>query len=355
MQIKYTFDDVLLLPEYSDVLPSETNLSNDIWTSGERKFVNMGIPVFSAAMNTITEVAMCTSMRSLGGFGVLHKYLGDREESTIDLLNELCTSYVLSVGPNDLNRLEKYIGKHDRIKAISIDSAHGHTKNIIEFIKEVRKKYPTLYIIAGNITTAHAALALLDAGADALKLGIGSGAVCTTRIVTGVGCPLFSAIQDVYELLYKRGFEKTHPIIADGGIRNSADIAKAIGAGASAVMLGSILSGTEETPGSLIEKEVDGHTKYYKKYSGMGSPENMKIGGAERYNQKSVRSVSEGIDHEVAYKGSAINIVEELMGALRSSMGYCGFKDLKDFVGSGKFCTITQNGIKESNPHILNK
>ena len=254
-------------------------------------------------------------------------------------------------GPNDLERAEALIDAE--VDAIAIDCAHAHNMNVVNAIKKIKKliekKDSKTKLIVGNIATKEAALDLMDAGADVLKVGIGPGSICTTRIVAGVGVPQLTAIAEVAEVAKEQGV----PIIADGGIKYSGDIAKAIAAGADAVMLGSLLAGTEEAPGQLIT--ING--RKYKQYRGMGSLGAMSEGvgaGADRYFQshmKHVKMVPEGIEGAVPYKGPVKDIVFQLIGGLRSSMGYCGAKNIKEMKEKAKFVIITQSGQRESHPH----
>jgi IMP dehydrogenase len=252
-------------------------------------------------------------------------------------------------GPNDLNRARALIKAE--VDAIAIDCAHAHNMNVVNNIKILKKELEgtDIKLIVGNIATKEAAIDLIDAGADALKVGIGPGSICTTRIVAGVGVPQLTAIAEVAEVAKEHDI----PVIADGGIKYSGDIAKAIAAGADAVMLGSLLAGTDEAPGQLIT--ING--RKYKQYRGMGSLGAMSGGvgaGADRYFQshmKHVKMVPEGIEGAVPYKGPVKDVVFQLIGGLRSSMGYCGAKNIKEMQEKARFVLITQSGQQESHPH----
>jgi len=232
------------------------------------------------------------------------------------------------------------------VDAIVIDTAHGHSKGVIDVLKSVKNKFKTIDVVVGNIATGEAAKALIDAGADAVKVGIGPGSICTTRIIAGVGYPQLSAIIEVAEATIGSGV----PIIADGGIRFTGDIPKAIAAGASSVMLGSMFAGTEESPGETIIYEG----RKFKSYRGMGSVEAMQKGSKDRYFQDTEddikKLVPEGISARVAFKGKLEEVVHQLIGGLRAGMGYCGANNI-DKLKNAKFVRITNSGIKESHPH----
>jgi len=233
------------------------------------------------------------------------------------------------------------------VDVVVVDSAHGHSQGVLHSVRDIRKHHPNLNIIGGNVVTADGALALVEAGADAVKVGVGPGAICTTRVVTGVGVPQITAIMDCTEVLAEQGI----PVIADGGIRYSGDIAKALAAGASSVMVGSLFAGTEESPGEMILFEGRSH----KIFRGMGSLGAMKGGKGDRYFQDGVMEVEklvpEGIEGRIPYKGRLAGVVYQLMGGLRSSMGYCGVATVEQLRTKTSFVKITQAGILESHPH----
>lgn len=465
-----TFDDVLLIPQYSDCLPKDVNLKSFV-----TREICINIPVLSSAMDTVTEARFAISLAQEGGIGVIHKNMSTEQQvmevrkvkrfesgmvkdaitinpnlSLSDLI-KLRDKYGFASFPvisdnkligivtnrdfrfeNDLNkkvadvmtsqeklitvsegynikevvnllqthRIEKILvtnsksefkglitvkdiekakekpnackddsgrlrvaaaigvgqDNYERIAALVdsevdilvVDTAHGHSKGVIEMVKYIKSHYPQVQVIAGNIATASAALALADAGVDAVKVGIGPGSICTTRIVSGVGVPQISAISNIASALKGRGV----PIIADGGIRNSGDIAKAIAAGAYTVMIGGLFAGTEEAPG---EQELY-KGRAYKSYRGMGSLGAMKQrhNSSDRYFQSDAspeKLVPEGIEGRVPYKGSMVHIVHQLMGGLRSGMGYSGCSTIDDMRNNAKFVKITAAGFKESHVH----
>jgi len=464
-----TYDDVLLVPAFSEVLPREVNIQTKFTRN-----ITINVPIISAAMDTVTESKMAIAMAQEGGIGVLHKNMSieaqalkvrrvKRAESgmiidpvTLPLtakvkhakramaehgiggipiiddegtlkgivtnrdlrfehenkrpITEVMTSENLvtaSVGTS-LQEAEKILQQHkiekllivdDNYKlsglitfrditklsqkpnankdqygrlrvaaalgvtadaveraealvnagvdAVVIDTAHGHTKGVVSILKEIKAKFPTLEVIVGNIATGAAAKYLVDAGADAVKVGIGPGSICTTRVVAGVGFPQFSAVLEVAAAIKGTGV----PVIADGGIRYTGDIPKAIAAGADTVMLGSLLAGTKESPGETIIYEG----RKFKSYRGMGSVEAMKEGSKDRYFQDVEddikKLVPEGIVGRVPYKGDLYESIHQFIGGLRAGMGYCGAKDIETLKEKGQFVKITSSGINESHPH----
>ena len=469
-----TFDDVLLLPDYSEVLPQDTDLSTKLTRS-----IDLNIPVVSAAMDTVTESKMSIALAELGGIGIIHKNMpiieqakevnsvkkfesgivrepitispdktvGElirltqefnisgmpvvenenlvgivtsrdfrnvldstlavsnimtpkeklvtaTEKESLDVIKDLLyknrIEKILLVDKNfslkglvtlkDINKTKDFplatkddegrlmvgaaVGNgeetEERIDALVnagvnvlvVDSAHGHSKGIIERVVSIKKDYPELQLIAGNVATGAGALKLVEAGADAIKVGIGPGSICTTRIVTGVGVPQISAIANVVSALK----EQDVPVIADGGIRFSGDIAKAIAAGANSIMLGSILAGTEEAPGEV--ELYQGRS--YKSYRGMGSVGAMsgESNSGDRYFQENVSTseklVPEGIEGRVPYKGSVETTLHQMLGGLQQSMGYTGNKDIESMRTKTKFVKITASGINESHVHDVN-
>ena len=462
-----TFDDVLLVPQESHVLPREVNLKTRL-----TKKINMNIPLLSAVMDTVTESDMAVALAREGGIGIIHKNLSiddqilmvdrvKRSESgmianpvtlTIDKsirdAKNVMNNYHISGLPvvdngklvgiitnrdirfekdDDLSvrdrmtsenlvtvkkgttleeakevlqqhRIEKLLvvddegnlaglitvkdiqkkedfphackdnsgrlrvgaaiginkDSIDRCQALSdnevdvivIDTAHGHSSGVLKSIEKIKKSVGDLQVIAGNVATSDGVKALIDSGVDAVKVGIGAGASCTTRIVAGVGMPQLSGIMNSVDEAKKQNI----PVIADGGIRYSGDLSKAIAAGAEIVMLGSMLAGMDESPGEFILFEG----RQYKSYRGMGSLGAMKQGSGDRYFQEdseATKLVPEGIEGMVPYRGSVKNTIHQLMGGLRSSMGYCGAKDIKDFHKKAEFIQTTTAGIKESHPH----
>ncbi len=464
-----TFDDVLMVPQYSEILPREVDLSTKI-----TKNISLNIPLLSAAMDTVTESKLAVALAREGGIGIIHKNLTIEQQSaeidkvkrsesgmildpvTIessksleDALNIMSKYHIsgvpvvdngklkgiltnrdirfetnLSLKVSDRmtssnlitvkqgttleeakevlqkHRVEKLlvtnndgaltglitvkdilkkqnfpdaaIDKHGRllvgaavgidantpervaelvnnnVDLIVIDTAHGHSKSVMEMAKTIKKAHSNIDLIVGNVASANAVESLIDCGADAVKVGIGSGSSCTTRIVAGVGVPQLSSIINAYEVASKKNI----PIISDGGMRYSGDIAKSLAAGSSAVMLGSIFAGTDESPGEMILWEG----RSYKSYRGMGSISAMKSGSSDRYFQKGTKNkklVPEGIEGMVPVKGSLSELVHQLLGGIRSSMGYCGAKTINDFVNKVEFIKITSSGIVESHPHDI--
>lgn len=464
-----TYDDVLLVPAFSEILPREVNIQTKFTRN-----ITINIPIVSAAMDTVTESRMAIAMAQEGGIGVLHKNMTIQEQAmkvrkvkraesgmiidpvtlpldakVIDAKNnmrehsiggipivdadnkllgivtnrdlrfeknderpisEVMTSKnLVTVGEgtslqeaevilqdnkieklpvvNDDNTLVGLITFRDITKltlkpiankdsfgrlrvaaaigvtgdaveraealvkagvdAVVIDTAHGHTKGVVSVLKDVKKNFPDLDVIVGNIATGEAAKYLVEAGADAVKVGIGPGSICTTRVVAGVGFPQFSAVLEVAAAIKGSGV----PVIADGGIRYTGDIPKAIAAGADTVMLGSLLAGTKESPGETIIYEG----RKFKSYRGMGSVEAMKKGSKDRYFQDVEddikKLVPEGIVGRVAYKGELFESIHQFVGGLRAGMGYCGSKDIETLQNTGRFVKITASGIHESHPH----
>lgn len=464
-----TFDDVLLVPQYSEVVPAMVSLKTNLTSK-----IQLNIPIISSAMDTVTESKMAIALAREGGIGFIHKNMSIEDQAQeVDLVKrnesgmisnpitlspeattsqafELMAKFKISglpvvdtnnklIGivtsrdlkytkPSDekisnymttekvitaeegitLKEAEKILWKHrieklpivdkngilkglitskdidnvinypnackdssgrlrcgaavgvgedslKRVEAlvdagvdiIAIDSAHGHSKNIIDMVKKIKESFPNLQIIAGNIVTKEAAKALIDAGVDAVKVGIGPGSICTTRVVAGVGVPQITAVADVAEYCKDKGV----CVIADGGLKFSGDIVKALAAGADVVMLGSILAGCLESPG----EEIVFQGRRYKSYVGMGSLAAMKRGSADRYFQAketvAKKLVPEGIEGRVAYKGPVSDTIYQLCGGIRSGMGYCGAGTIKDLKNNAVFVRITNAGLRESHPH----
>ncbi|ROL55999.1 IMP dehydrogenase [Bacteroidetes/Chlorobi group bacterium Naka2016] len=464
-----TYDDVLIVPRYSEVLPRETDLrtrlTQTIW---------LNIPIISAAMDTVTEAPMAIAIAREGGLGVIHKNMSiEMQVDQVDRVKRSESGMIMNpitLGPNNTirdalelmakfhisgipivdgnkkligivtnrdlrfnpaldtpieevmtkenlitvpegttleqaerilqeNRIEKLpvVDKNfilkglitvkdiqkkkmhpnackdemgrlrvgaavgvssdtlDRVAelkkvgvdAIFIDTAHAHSRGVIEMIKKVKAKFPEIQLIAGNIATSEAAEALVRTGVDGIKVGIGPGSICTTRVIAGIGVPQLTAIFNVVKVTEKAGI----PIIADGGIKQTGDIAKAIAAGADSVMIGNLLAGHEESPGDKILYEG----RAYKIYRGMGSIEAMKKGSADRYFQdvedEITKLVPEGIEGRVPYKGNVADTIFQLVGGLRSALGYCGCRNLEELKKYAKFVKITDAGLRESHPH----
>jgi IMP dehydrogenase len=463
-----TFDDVLLQPRASEILPADAVLKTRL-----TKSININVPLISAAMDTVTEAPLAIAMAQTGGIGVIHRNLSIEEQAeevrkvkryesgmvvnpvTIspnatrrqlgeigqrlnisgipvvendgrlvgivtnrdvrfaddpeELVSNLMTTNIVTVKEGisesearallHKHRIERLLVVDDRyrcvglitvkdmdkalshpnackdsrgrlrvaaastvgqsgydraialmdagVDAVVIDTAHGHSSKVIEIVKRLKTDYPNSQIIAGNIATAEAADALIKAGADAIKVGIGPGSICTTRIVAGVGVPQLTAIVDVFRIANKAGI----PVIADGGIKYSGDMAKALAAGAECAMVGSLLAGAEETPGEVFLYQG----RSYKSYRGMGSVSAMARGSADRYFQKEVsdkmKLVPEGIEGRIAFKGPVGPILHQLLGGIKAAMGYTGSKTIKELHKNAKFIKITNAGLRESHVH----
>jgi len=463
-----TFDDVLLVPQKSEVTPDMVELSTQL-----TKKIKLNIPLMSSAMDTVTESAMAIAMAREGGIGIIHKNMTiDAQATEVDKVKrsehgiitdpfhltadcsledadklmgkyrisgvpicengklvgiitnrdlrfetdfsrkiaEVMTKENLVTAPEGttLDQAQEILRKHkieklpivdndgflkglitikdieksvkypnsakdangrllvgaalgvtkdilDRAGALAdasvdafvLDSAHGHSANIIKAVSLIKEKFPEISLIAGNIATGEAAEELIKAGADAVKVGIGPGSICTTRVVAGIGVPQITAINDVYEVADKYGI----PVIADGGIKYSGDLPKAIAAGANVIMIGSLLAGCEESPG---EEEIY-QGRRFKVYRGMGSIAAMEVGSKDRYFQTNTKKlVPEGVEGRVPFKGAASDTIYQLMGGLRAGMGYCGSKTIEDLKKTGKFIQITGAGLIESHPHDIN-
>ena len=462
-----TFDDVLLVPAYSEVIPNQVDLTTNL-----TKKVKLNIPLMSAGMDTVTEHRMAIAMARQGGIGIIHKnmiieaqadevdkvkrsengvitdpfYLSP--ENTLADANELMAKFRISGVPitegkklvgiitnrdlkfeedfskkikdsmtsdglitaqegvtleeakhilakarkeklpivdkdfnlkglitiKDIEKQIKYplsakdaqgrllcgaavgitsnvMARVDalvkaRVDVIVIDSAHGHSANIFKTLREIKAKYPDLQVIAGNVATGEATRDLIEAGADGVKVGIGPGSICTTRVVAGIGVPQITAVMDCYKVAKEYGI----PIIADGGIKYSGDVTKAIAAGANVCMMGSIFAGCDESPGSFELYQG----RKYKVYRGMGSIAAMENGSKDRYFQADAKKlVPEGVEGRVAYKGMVEDTVFQLLGGLRAGMGYCGAKDVETLKETGKFIKISAASLKESHPHDI--
>ena len=355
-----TFDDVLLIPAESHVLPNEVDLHTQLAPN-----LKLNIPIISAGMDTVTEGAMAIAIALQGGLGVIHKNMSitaqagevanvknvvvpsNITKAAVDDNNHLLVAAAIGVTSDTFERAEALIEKGT--DAIVIDTAHGHSAGVLRKIKEIRDHFPHVTLIAGNIATGDAARALFDSGVDIVKVGIGPGSICTTRVVAGVGVPQITAIYDAATAA--REYHK--PIIADGGMKYSGDIVKALAAGGNAVMLGSMLSGTTEAPGEVFES--DGQK--YKTYRGMGSVGAMAQahGSSDRYFQGGVNEanklVPEGVEARVEYKGDVSDIIFQIIGGLRSGMGYVGAATIADLRENAQFVKITNAGLRESHPH----
>ena len=340
-----TFDDVLLIPKYSDVLPSETDISLNL-----SKKIALKVPFLSSAMDTVTESKMAVAIAQAGGIGVIHRNLNIRKQSQEVMKvkkKKLIVGAAVGTNNEDVDRARSLID--NGCDLIVIDTAHGHSAKVLKVLSKLKKINSNVPICVGNIATAEASKKLYNSGADIIKVGIGPGSICTTRMVAGIGVPQISAIMEVKGALKNKKIK----IISDGGIKFSGDIAKALAAGADAIMMGSIFAGTDESPGKKFK--IKG--KLYKQFRGMGSIGAMSSGSANRYFQKNFKDkskfVPEGVEGRVEYKGNVSKIIYQLQGGLRSSMGYIGAKNLNQIQKKAKFIKITKAGFYESMVHSV--
>jgi IMP dehydrogenase len=343
-----TFDDVTLAPKYSEILPSEVNTSTQL-----TNHLKLKIPLLSSAMDTVTESKMAIAIAKSGGIGVIHRNL-DIKNQILEIKKvkkqKLLVGAAVGAGPNEFKRAEAIV--KEGVDLIVVDTAHGHTKKVGEIIKFIKKlKNKKIALCAGNIATPEAAKFLIKLGVDIIKVGIGPGSICTTRLVAGIGVPQLSAILTVRNGLKNKNVK----IISDGGIKYSGDLAKAFAAGADAVMIGSLFAGTDEAPGKLIKK----NGKLFKSFRGMGSVGAMNKGSADRYFQKKQKDTSkyvpEGVEGFVKYKGDVKNIIYKLIGGLKSSMGYLGAKKVLYLKTKPNFVKITKAGFYESMVHNVDE
>lgn len=353
-----TFDDVLLVPAYSEVLPREVSTKARFTRN-----ISLNIPIVSAAMDTVSEKAMAIMLARKGGISVVHKNMGIEAQARqirevkeypaegdkipcLDAEGRLRVAAGVGITADVLDRVTALV--EAGVDAIVLDSAHGDSHGVVEALIKIKAVYPELDTVVGNIATAEAAVRLIEAGADSLKVGIGPGSICTTRIIAGVGVPQISAIYDVAKAAEGSGV----PVIADGGLRYSGDIVKALAAGGDSVMIGSMFAGTDEAPGEIFEE----NGRKFKSYRGMGSVDAMKAGSRDRYFQDGEDStkklVPEGVVARVPYKGSVGDIIYQLVGGIRSGMGYCGADDI-DALHTARFVRITANGLVENHPHDI--
>lgn len=346
-----TYDDVLLLPDASEVVPSEVDTSTRL----TRK-ISLRVPLVSSAMDTVTESKMAIAMAKAGGIGIVHRNLPieDQVKHVLEVKkanSEYLVGAAVGVGDDGFARAEALIKAG--VDVVVVDTAHGHHRAVLDAIARIKEAHSDIQIIGGNVATRAGAQALINAGADAVKVGVGPGSICTTRVVAGVGVPQVTAIMEAHKACVKADI----PLIADGGLQYSGDIAKAIVAGADTVMLGSLLAGCDESPGELVELQG----RKFKAYRGMGSLGAMQSRGEQksyskdRYMQDDVLSedklVPEGIEGKVAYRGSVSDTVHQLVGGLRSGMGYAGAATIEDLQKNGHLIQITAAGLQESHPH----
>ena len=339
-----TFDDVTLAPKYSEVLPSEVDTSIKLTEN-----LKLKIPLLSSAMDTVTESKMAIAIAKAGGIGIIHRNL-DIKRQVLEIKKvkkeKLLVGAAVGAGPSEFDRVKAIL--KENLDIIVVDTAHGHTRKVSEIIRYIKKnKNKKTALCAGNIATPDAAKFLLKLGVDIIKVGIGPGSICTTRLVAGIGVPQLSAILSV-----RNGIKnKNVKIISDGGIKYSGDLAKAFAAGADAVMIGSLFAGTDEAPGKLIKR----NGKLFKSFRGMGSVGAMNKGSADRYFQKKQKDISkyvpEGVEGFSKYKGKVSKVIFKLVGGLRSSMGYLGSSQIKFLRNKPHFVKITKAGFYESMVH----
>lgn len=353
-----TFDDVLLVPQYSEITPDMADVSTKLTNT-----FKMNVPFLSAAMDTVSEHKLVTALALAGGLGVIHKNMSIADQAKevemvknyefdnekykrvlIDKKGRLCVGAAIGVTADMMDRVHALMDAG--VDVFVLDSAHGDSKNIINAIKNLRLEYPSMELIAGNVATYEGALDLMKAGASAVKVGMGPGSICTTRIIAGIGVPQLQAVMDCA----RASKEMNIPIIADGGIKYSGDVVKALAAGANTVMLGGLFATCEEAPGDIYES----NGKKYRTYRGMGSIEAMAKGSTDRYFQTGHKKfVAEGVQGIVEVKTTVEELVFQLIGGLKAGMGYCGSKDIPTLQEKGTFMKITNNALLESHPHDI--
>lgn len=341
-----SYDDALLVPQYSEILPS------DVKTTTKLGHLTLEVPFLSSPMDSVTEARMAIAMAECGALGVIHKNLSvEKQAKEVEKVVKkgLPVGAAVSVGDEQFERAKALVAAGAEL--LVVDSAHGHSKGVMQQVKRLKKQFKkNVVIVGGNVASSAGTKALIEAGADVVKVGIGPGSICTTRVVAGVGVPQLTAVMDAVKVAKR---SKT-AVIADGGIKYSGDIVKALAAGASAIMAGGLFSATAEAPGKLVTLKG----KKMKMYRGMGSMEAMQRGSKDRYGQKGTtdkkKLVPEGIVGYKVYKGSVKDIVYQLAGGVRSGMGYNGAKNLKKLAEKPEFIRISVAGLRESHPHTLN-
>lgn len=344
-----TFDDVLLLPQYSDIRRSDVSVATKV-----TKHFSLELPFLSAPMDTVTEVAMAIALGVEGGLGVIHKNMSPLAQAAqIKKVKEykkkkLLAAGAIAYGGDALERAQALLKAG--VDILVIDTAHGHSKGVVDMTKLLKqdKRFARVDIISGNVATAEGVKILIKAGADAVKVGIGPGSICTTRVVAGIGVPQLTAVLEAAQAAKKSNV----PIIADGGINYSGDIVKALAAGASTVMMGRLFAGCDEAPGELIT--VSG--KKFKSYRGMGSLDAMKQGSKDRYGQAQLETkklIPEGVVAKVSYTGTLNDKVTQLVGGLKGGCVYIGAKNISELQKKAKFVQITPASLHENHPHDL--
>lgn len=340
-----TFDDVLLLPGYTDFKRTDVDLTTVLHPR-----ITLRLPLLSSPMDTVTEESMATSLALAGGLGIIHRNLSVSAQAAMVAgvkKKDLLVGAAVGIGADFEERIKALI--QASVDPLVIDSGHGDTKFMAEAIGYIKRNYPKQIVMAGNVATYDGAKRLITAGADILRVGMGPGSICTTRIISGMGVPQITAIQEAVKAV--KGTKVT--VVADGGIKQIGDMAKALGMGAHAVMVGSLLAGFDESPGELVI--IDG--KKYKQYRGMGSVGAMKKGSAERYGQvkdtASRKLIAEGVEGFVAYRGSVGEYLGQVEGSLQSSFYYIGARIVAEFHAKARFVRITPASMTESHPHSI--
>ncbi|MFC1646719.1 IMP dehydrogenase [Patescibacteria group bacterium] len=352
-----TYDDILLLPGYTQIRRADVDLSVKL-----HSLINLKLPIISSPMDTVTEADMAIEVAKAGGLGVVHRNLSvsagadmvkkvkktklkSAQDSAIDKKKRLLVAAAVGAGSDLEDRLLALVNAS--VDMVVVDSSHGYSKYIIDIVKKVKKTYPNMPIMAGNVATYDGAKAMIKAGADCIRVGMGPGAICTTRIITGMGVPQVSAIA----ACVRAAGGSNVSVIADGGIRQTGDMVKALAFGATAVMLGSMLSGFDQSPGDI--EVIDG--KKYKMYRGMGSVNAMKKGGAERYGQSRKTDdknlIAEGVEGFTKYKGDISDFFVQVSGSMRSAYYYQGANNTKDLFKKSRAIKISTAGLVESHPH----
>jgi len=358
-----TFDDILLLPGYTDFLRSDIELSTPL-----TKHISIKMPLVSAPMDTVTESRLAIALAKLGGIGIIHRNL-TIEDQVAEAVKVLAENLPVGVAIGASSGYEKRVDAlvAGGVKLLVIDTAHGFAKYVIDALRAIKKNYPYIDVIAGSIATADGAQALIDAGADGLRVGMGPGAICTTRVISGMGVPQITALQSVVPLAAQAGI----PVIADGGIKYSGDIVKALAVGANTVMMGSFFAAAEEAPGRTVVLrkdqvphrfrsifQADKNEYLFKEYRGMGSVGAMKRGGEvhseEEFHGKSYEDgvlIAEGVEGLVPVKTTVRSLVDQALGGIRSGMYYVGAKTITELWEKTSFIQITQASLTESHPH----
>lgn len=344
LKLGLTYDDVLLIPKRSGLISRKLVDTKTFLTPK----IQLQIPIISANMDTVTESEMAIAMAKLGGIGIIHRFLSVedqvKEVEKVKSEGNLLVGAAVGVKNGFMERTEGLLKAG--VDVIVVDIAHGHSDLAIQAVKEIKKKFPKCNLIAGNVATSEGTLDLIKAGVDAVKVGVGPGSLCTTRIVTGCGVPQLTAVMDAVSVARKYGI----PVIADGGIKVSGDITKALAAGASTVMLGSLLAGCHESPGTIVTK----NNKKYKLIRGMASLKaNIEKNKHEENGNGFGKSdyVAEGVEALVLYKCTVDEVISQLVGGLRSGMSYCGSQNLEELWKKSEFIQITEASLRESHPH----